>query len=125
MWAWGFHGADELVEAELGWVRVHDPATEPPSPLVFDPEEDSDAILGVRLELVEAPCTVAMAEIPGPTGKEPVESADDRLDRRGGQGTGGEFAYPLPSTGHRPCRRPPGQEPQVASWGFGPSVVES
>ena len=92
---------------------------------MFDPQEDGAAVFGVRLELVEAPCGVAVSEVPSPAGKNPVEPANDRLHNESGQGTGGEFAYPLASTGHCPSRWSPGQEPQVASRGLGPPMMES
>ena len=122
--AWCFHGADELVETEIGGVRVHDPATEPGSSLVFVAEENGDPGLGMRLQLVEAACRIAVPEVAGPTGQEPVESPDDHVHGGSDQKSGGEFAHPLPGSGHGPCRRPPGQEPQLASWGFDPAVME-
>ena len=69
---------------------------------MFDPEEDGDPGLGVSLELVEAPGRVAVAEVAGPLGKEPVEPAGDRRDRHADQASGGEFACALSSTGHPP-----------------------
>ena len=100
VWAWCFHGADELVETEIGGVRVHDAATEPGSSLMFVTEEDGDPDLGVGLQLVEAARRVAVPEVAGPTGQEPVESPDDRGHRGSDQKSGGEFADPLPGSGN-------------------------
>ena len=41
-------------------MRLDDPVTEPSSSLVFDTEEDGDAVFGVRLELVEPGTSTVM-----------------------------------------------------------------
>ena len=88
-------------------------------------EAGSIIAYGVCLELVEAPGTVAMSEVPGPPGKIPVESPDDRGHWGCDQRSGGEFTYPLPGFDHCPFRWPAGQEPQATAWGFDPPMMES